>query len=55
MKTQTQISHSKVDVKRPIYAKPKTLIRFRKLKGQGTSDQLLNILMDSYQEVNRRK
>jgi len=45
----------KVDVKHPIYARPKTLVRFRKLKGQGTSDQLLNTLMDSFQEVNRRK
>jgi hypothetical protein len=45
----------KVNVKQPIYAKDKTLTRFRKLKGNATSDYLLNILMDSFQEVNRRK
>jgi len=48
----------KVDVKRPIYAYPKTNTRFRKLKaveGARTSDELLNTLMDTHQEVNRRK
>lgn len=55
MTNRSKTLHSKVDVKRPIYAKPKTNARFRKLKGFHTSDTLLNILMDSYQEVNRRK
>lgn len=46
---------TKVDVRHPLYATPKTLVRFRKLKGFNTSDYLLNILLDTYEEVKRRK
>jgi len=45
----------KVDRKRPLYARPSTHRRFRKLKGNSTTDYLLNNLMDIKEEVNRRK
>jgi len=51
----SSMKKEKVDRKRPLYARPSTHRRFRKLKGNSTTDYLLNNLMDIKEEVNRRK